>query len=376
MSEPIPFLSPHLVGKRFEQHSIPLEMLKDFAVLEEMLIEVAKWHYLKDHPERKRTPKGFTDGVSLKLTGVEDGSAVPKIALFVASAMLFPSENQVLLEKARDSVIAAINAAEHGEPITSHLSETHLAYFDRIGRGLREGEAIEFNPNNRERPARLNKVTRRKLTLASTQIQELTDEVTLRGRIPAVDKDKLTFHLQLLDGNHVPASLESQHREKVLEAFTGYDVGTRVLLQGIGRFNRQERLQRIESVEHLGLLDPNDVASRLDEFRSLQNGWLDGKGLAPSPAGLDWLTTSFENNYPDDLPLPYLYPTAEGGVQAEWTLNQHELSLEVDLASHQGLWHALDLSTQATSSRDVHLDSVADWTWLVQQIRQLAGGQP
>ncbi|MDA1050217.1 MAG: hypothetical protein O3C40_07025 [Planctomycetota bacterium] len=376
MSDPIPFLSPRMVGQRFEQHSIPLEMLKDFAALEEMLIEVAKWHYLKDHPERKRTPKGFTDGVSLKLTGVEDGSAVPKIGLFVASAMLFPDENQFLLEKARDSVIAAINAAEHDEPIDPHLSEMHLAYFDRIGRGLREGEAIEFNPNNRDRPARLNKVTRRKLTLASTQIQELTEEVTLRGRIPEVDKEKLTFHLQLPEGNRVPASLESQHREKILEAFTGYDAGTRVLLQGIGRFNRQERLQRIESVEHLGLLDPNDVAARLDEFRSLQNGWLDGKGLAPAPAGLDWLTTSFENSYPDDLPLPYVYPTAEGGVQAEWTLGQHELSLEIDLRSHQGQWHVLDLLTQAVSSRDIHLDGVDDWTWLVQQIRPLAGGQP
>lgn len=70
MSQVIEFLTPRMVGPRFAEHAIPLELLKDLAVLEEMIIEVAKWCYLQDHPERKRSPKGFTDGVALKLSGV------------------------------------------------------------------------------------------------------------------------------------------------------------------------------------------------------------------------------------------------------------------------------------------------------------------
>ena len=50
------FLRPKLVGKRFEDHSIPLELLGDLAVLEAMVIEVAKWRYLQDNPDRKLTP--------------------------------------------------------------------------------------------------------------------------------------------------------------------------------------------------------------------------------------------------------------------------------------------------------------------------------
>ena len=46
MPETIEFLSPRLVGNRFDQHSIPLEVLKDLAALEELIVEVAKWHYL------------------------------------------------------------------------------------------------------------------------------------------------------------------------------------------------------------------------------------------------------------------------------------------------------------------------------------------
>lgn len=58
-------------------------------------------------------------------------------------------------------------------------------------------------------------------------------------------------------------------------------------------------------------VDLNDVASRMDEFRSLKDGWFEGRGLAPSHAGLDWFTSTFENNYPNELPLPFAFPTAE-----------------------------------------------------------------
>lgn len=73
------FLRPRLRG-RFEEHSLPLEIFKDIAVLEEMLVEVAKREYLAAHPQRVRSPKGFGTGLELHLTAVEEGSAIPVIA--------------------------------------------------------------------------------------------------------------------------------------------------------------------------------------------------------------------------------------------------------------------------------------------------------
>jgi len=35
------FLRPRLVGRRFDEHSLPLDIRKDFAALEEKLVEVA-----------------------------------------------------------------------------------------------------------------------------------------------------------------------------------------------------------------------------------------------------------------------------------------------------------------------------------------------
>jgi len=57
MTENIEFLNPRLIGDRFTGHSIPLEVLKDLSALEELLVEVAKWHYRTDNPQRKRIPK-------------------------------------------------------------------------------------------------------------------------------------------------------------------------------------------------------------------------------------------------------------------------------------------------------------------------------
>lgn len=88
-------------------------------------------------------------------------------------------------------------------------------------------------------------------------------------------------------------------------------------------------------------MDPLDIGARLDDLRVLKDGWLDGAGIALPSAGLDWLTGAFEELYPDDVPLPYLYPTESGGVRAEWSLEGFEVSLEIDLSGKVGEWDSL-----------------------------------
>jgi hypothetical protein len=117
----------------------------------------------------------------------------------------------------------------------------------------------------------------------------------------------------------------------------------------------------------------NDVSARIDELRGLKPGWLDRAGDAPSPAFLDWLNGKFESCYPDAVPLPYLYPTAEGGVQAEWSVGAHEISLEIDSGTHRGEWQALSLENDQETTKQLDLDDPASWTWVVGQIRMIVG---
>lgn len=369
-----PFLRPRLTGARFEGGAVPLEFLKDLAVLEEMIVEVAKSEFFKDHPDRQRSPRGFTEGIELKLTGIEESSAIPVISLAVAPVTLFPPENQAYFERARDSIVSAIDAAEQNQPITNHLPEKSLGYFDRLGRSLRDGEAMEFTTSGRERPARLTRETRRRLLLASSRMKELTDETSVRGSVPEADQDNMTFEVQLIEGRRLKAPLDPQHFDTILEAFNNYQTGARVLLQGIGRFNRNERLLRFDSIEHVTILDSLDIPARLDELRLLKDGWLEGSGKAPSHEGLEWLAKVFSQQYPDDLSLPFLYPTAEGGVQAEWTLAPAEMTLDIDLETRHAEWHALDTKTDAEDARELNLGEADDWLWLTAEIRRLEGG--
>lgn len=369
----IPFLRPRLTGARFDKRAIPLEFLRDLAVFEEMIVEVAKSAFLKDHPDRKRSPRGFTEGIELKLTGIEDGSVIPVISLVIASATLFPSETQNYFERARDSVISAIGAAEHNGPITDYLPEKTLGYFDRIGRSLREGEAMEFTTPGSHEGARLTKETRRKLLLASSNVKELTDETTVRGSVPEADQDDMTFEIQLLDGRKVKAPIAPPHLDTILSAFNGYTTGMRILLQGVGRFSRSERLLGFDSVEHVSLLDPQDVLARLDELRLMKDGWLEGRGLAPSGRGIDWLSEMFSRNYPDDLPLPFVYPTEEGGIRLEWTIDALDVSLDIDLAEHKADWHSMNVQVDAEEEKALYLDSDDAWRWIASRIQSMAG---
>ena len=126
-------------------------------------------------------------------------------------------------------------------------------------------------------------------------------------------------------------------------------------------------------MKHISILDPLNVAVRIDELRLLKNGWLNGKGIAPAHDGLNWLVRAFDRHFSDDLPLPHLYPTAEGGVRAEWTARPHELSLDIDLTARTGGWHLLNLDDDAEQARKLNLDDAKDWQWLIAQVREFAG---
>lgn len=367
----VDFLRPRLTGARFEDHAIPLEFLKDLAVLEEMIVEIAKSEFLKDNPDRKRSPRGFTEGIELKLTGIEDGSAILTISLCLAVSTLFPlNKQQIYFERAREAVVGAIGAAEQDQSITDYLPEKTLSYFDRMGRSLRDGEAIEFTTPSCPTPARLTKETRRRLVLASSKVKELTEEAFVRGTVPEADQDDMTFEVQLSDSRKVGAPIAPQHLDVVLDAFNGYSEGTRVLLQGIGRFNRSERLLGFDSIGHISIIDALDIPARLDELRALKDGWLEGQGQAPLNEGLAWLSQTFGQRYPEDLPLPFLYPTAEGGIQAEWSLGPTEITLAIDIRTHVGEWHALNMEEDTEELREINLDEANAWQWLVEQIRE------
>lgn len=201
----------------------------------------------------------------------------------------------------------------------------------------------------------------------------VTEETTVRGTIPEADRANMTFEVQVAFGPRVKVPLAPQHEDIVLEAFNGYRDGSRVAVHGIGRFSSRENMQSFESVDSVTLLDPLDVPARLDEFLALKDGWLEGHGRAPSPVGLAWLSESFEQYFPIDLPLPHLYPTEDGGIQAEWSLAPYEASMDIDLLARTGEWYCLDLESDRDESFRVSLADASGWEQVAGKLRQYIG---
>ena len=379
MAEIIPFFSPRFVGSRFENHTLPLEVLKDIAALEELVVELAKWLYIQEHQGRRRTPKQFTEGISLGITSIEDGSAIPNIVIQMATAAMtiFPPENQQYFNRAKDQIIRTVEAAEKGQPITG--IPTHLlGYFDKLGRSLKEGESVEFNPKEPNEKAILNRDSRRRLVLAS-QVQEIREEVKIRGIVSAMDKDNQTFVIDLIDGQKVASPYELQHEPIISEAFNTFRQTDplRMIVAGTAVYSRNNasKIQRLDGVDHVSILDPLDISSRLAELRQLKDGWLEGKGRALSEGGCVWFEQTFELNYPDDLNLPFLFPTGEGGLLAEWAFSPNQSSLEVNLDNKTGFFHNLNLDTDEDYEISIDLSASEGWEELNRNLRRFSTTQ-
>jgi hypothetical protein len=363
------FMKPKLDGARFREHTIPLEVLRDFTALEEMLIAVAKWEYLEDFPERTRVLRNFSQGLELHLAQVEDGSAIAAIVL--AFSTLFPSHNATYFERARAQIVEAIASAEQGQ--RPSLPPALLSYFDKVGRGLRDDESMTFARADGT-SARLTPEVRKRLII-SAQVQEWTEEVSLRGKVCEIDQARGSFELELRDGTKLKAPLYEQHRAAVFDALRSYPSCDYVIVQAIAIKDRANRLKAIQSVEQINQLDPMDVAARMDELSLLKEGWLDGKGQALNRRQLDRLVTLFDSNYTSELPLPYIYPTAEGGVQAEWSIGPWEATLEIHLDTMIADYQAYDVEEDTTHEHVINLSDEQGWATLEDQLRAIGGAQ-
>ncbi|WP_051168344.1 hypothetical protein [Marinospirillum minutulum] len=355
------FLRPKLVGKRFAAHTVPLDLLKDFSAFEEMLLEIAKRNYFAEFPDRKRLPKGFGKNISINLAAVDEGSAILALTLssHLATAALVPSIEEVYFNQAKDTVIETIALVEQGKDVL--LDPVLLRYFDRFGRSLRDDESIEFSLS--EGKATLNHKTRKKL-LEISKVKSWSEDLTLKGYVSAVDKNNQTFDLELISTYKIKSSYLEQYQNTILEAFDGYENKALIEVKGVAILDRANSIKTFETLEQVTLLDPLDIDARLEELSLLNNGWLNGKGKALDKDEAKRFSESFYSFYDDSLPLPYLYPTAEGGLQAEWLIKDWDISLEIELSNLSAELHALNLQSDEEKELNLNLAEHNDWQTL------------
>ena len=361
------FVQPKFEGARFAEHTLPLDVTKDLAAYETLVVELAKHLYLRDHPERQRVLKGFAADFHLHLERVDDGCARPMLSVVVAGTLALGAGANVYFEQARDLITDCI-AAPDGQ-LPGDFPRELLAHFNQVGRSLTADERMEIKGVG-GKLAVLTPERRKKLVLAADTVYERPIE--LSGTIVEANWEKSTFQLRLTTGNlavvPMPASFHAQARTY------GGRHRHQVTVQGVGAFDSWDTLQKVVSVDSLEVQPDYQLANKFDELRVLKAGWHDGQGVAPDKAGLDRIAAKMVGHYPERLPVPAIVPTQEGDLLFEWNV-PGDPSVDVSLSDLKAEFHAFQPAS-GDIQREFDLSVADEWPkffgFLSQNIGQLS----
>lgn len=354
-------VKPILRGRRFDDHTIPVDVLKDISVLGDFIVATSKWVYKNENPDRERIPRNFTSQIEIKLSGIEPGSAIPIIKIALLGNLLFNNfGHQEYYKKATDIIIEAIYAAGNGGDVTKKLPTDLLGYFNKFGKGLLEGEEIIFTTDRGTPNATFNHSIRKKI-LSYIDTEVIEQPLKLRCTVHALNVDKLKGTFKH-NGEDYDFDFNENMNKLLIKSLSEYrERHSKIIIYGVGLFDKSENLKSIHSVSDITEIDKLDVPTRLFEFKKLKNGWIGpDEGVGFSEENLDWLAKIFDHNFPDDLPLPFTYPTPDGTIQFEWDIKGSQASFEVDLTTKTGLWHVL-YDNHHDESRTLDISSDQGW---------------
>lgn len=133
--------------------------------------------------------------------------------------------------------------------------------------------------------------------------------------------------------------------------FEDQGVGTRVS-------NADGRLLRFSSIHDVSASNPNyeDLAKlsrRFSRLAALEIGWLDGDGVPPTQRALSLAERVLTELLAMEVPNPRTFPTPDGGIQAEWTIGDREVSVTFE---SDGRLYALSVDTASGTSDERVLD--------------------
>jgi hypothetical protein len=366
--EKLSLFNPQFQGKRFEDHSLPFELFTDLATYQSLLFQVARDIFFEENPDRRRVPNGFGDGVYLKLEQMEEGSTLLKVALAAASFFAGDLDTKPLFEKAQARIEQSITSASEDQPGQIRLSPEALEHFNKIGKNLLDDEAVTFNKNS-IRQGRLNQQTRRTLVLASPAVTRFESRVVLRGQVAGIAKNPYSLTIETKRGTKLNLPLSKTEHSTAERAYSSYEEGMQVKIEGVGIYNKTNTLLSVKEVNSIVFLDVLDVPNRLETFYDYQDGWYNGEGSAFDKTELKWLADQFDYYFHTDILLPYTFPTPDGTIMFEWKKQEHDATLELDLANKSAYYHYYNsLTGDEHDEEGWNFSNPTAWNLLIEEL--------
>ncbi len=375
------FLSPRLKGSRFEGDpefpSLPIDVLLELVAYRELVVQTAKALYRSRHG-KERVPKKFVDRFQLRLMGIGAGSAVPALARIYEEG---PPQEPDEFDDARDLISESVEACATGKSLPAELPKNVIPLFGNFGKKLRADEWIELRPGGGKAKAYTPEVRKRLVLMtASTYSREIDVSGTLVG---VSDAPKTSMKVLIPDLGIADVEYPASQRAEIAGAWRDPQV-LRVQISGVAIFDKDEAFQKFESVSNVTLVseleedDVRNIEDQIREFYQLEAGWLDGEGHPLPRDGIDWLRSLVLGLMAAQrMPIPHLYPTAVGGIVAEWTFPEWEVSADFDLETRVATLHAANLESAEAEEGSVEFldDEEAGMGELSGFLSRYAGGE-
>lgn len=364
-------------GRRFEGGVMPLDVLPELAAYQNLVLSAARFLFTLQNPERQRIEKGFEDRFHLVMKDIQDGSAVPSLIRIYgqnAEEMGIPGFDLFgeptipdvdIFDQARDLVEALIRGEEipdeflEGRVATDAARKSLIEKFNGFGKTLSKDEYVLIGlPGNRE-GVRYDHDKRRNLLLKVNNKYE--DRVDLEGIVSKVDKDGNQIGIRLNDGRKIDVRIPPLFMESAIESLKA---DQRVRVQGTGLFDESGKLLQVPLVTDLlpeGLAEGRrgcrlTVAEQLAGLAQLPKGWFLPGSPAFAPRDIEYARELLEGLLESGFPVPWIYPTPEGEVRAEWDGNGCEWILEIDKAGGKAKAYAVHLESDDSAEEEIGLD--------------------
>lgn len=332
-----------LSGRRFDPVGMPADALVEVAAFEDLLRSLMRLYWFDRNPNRTRLPKGYDHTITLRLTAIAEGSAVPVLEY---DGALIPDDIFGPHELTRDFARAIQTL---GDFITYSFSDISRIPRDirrlpsskvkRFGQTMQEGEAIQISstvPTDATEWEAIPRYTREVRTNALVGlIGSFTQPVTVEGQVIdfKVGSGQLVIRSRDHGGDISIPYQESDVKVSIVgspesQLFSGQ-------AEGIGEFNADGRLTKLVSVSSLAVVDVTQDAriarTSLETLAELATGWVDGESGEPTtPTALARGRAVIEAMIALNNITRTVAPTEEGGVTFFWPEAENQLSIEVE----------------------------------------------
>ena len=249
----------HFQGEPYAGGALDAGALRTVLQFQKIVTEAARAVWKRNHPERRRVPKGFDERTQLCFAAIEPGSA----AILLMPRSPGPArllDAPTVMEEAVGLAYETFRAANRDEAPPAGVSTSLLRSCLGLGSDLPAGARFSFAP--RDRPETV--VSRQThAVMASLMDEPYSDLVELEGRVLEADVRRWKFQLWTDDGQCVPVLFTEPQEAVVTGALKDHRMA-RIRVTGRARFEPMGTLTEVTVADSVTLVDDRDRSPRTD----------------------------------------------------------------------------------------------------------------